>query len=286
VKELFASFLLQAQADGIELILDTGTFGGKLICVTDPIRLRQILFNLISNALKFTEKGFVKFGVIIQVEGFVTFYVKDSGIGIPKEVGNSIFERFLKVESTKTKLYQGVGLGLSICNSLVKAMGGNIWYDSELGKGTTFYFTIPWNDNENISVHDAKAKHEIPDLSNKQILIVEDEETNYLVLVLFLAKTKAKLTWAKNGLEALENVKNNNIDLILMDLKMPIMDGVEATKLIRLIKPTQLIIAQTAFAYKEEKTEFLKYGFNGYIEKPIIMEKLMKILNKVFSSTQ
>jgi signal transduction histidine kinase/ligand-binding sensor domain-containing protein len=286
LKELFETFKLQAQSIGIELILDVGIFGDNLVCSTDPFRFKQILSNLISNALKFTENGFVKFGATIQAHGFITFYVKDTGLGIPKEVGNSIFERFLKIESTKTKLYRGVGLGLSICYNLVHAMDGNIWYESQLGQGTTFYFTMPCGENKYITSSQPNNKHgryEIPDFSNKQILIVEDEETNYKLLVFFLAKTKATLIWAKDGLEALEIFKNTaNIDLILMDLKMPVMDGIEATKLIRQIKPTQLIIAQTAYAYKEEKAEFLKCGFDGYLEKPIIMGKLMKIINEVF----
>ncbi|MBN1414306.1 MAG: GAF domain-containing protein, partial [Bacteroidales bacterium] len=268
MKELFTSFQLQVRHKGIELILEAGTLGENIFCSADPFRFKQVLSNLISNALKFTEKGFVKLGVTLQNQGFITFYVQDSGIGIPKEVGNSIFERFLKVETPITKLYRGVGLGLAICYNLVKAMGGNIWYESILGQGTTFYFTIPCNDIEYIAEPETKNKqgrHEIPDLSDKQILIVEDEESNYLLLEFFLAKTNARLIWAKDGLDALENVKiNSSIDLVLMDLKMPVMDGIEATKLIRQIKPDLLIVAQTAFAYKEEKVEFSKCGFNGY----------------------
>lgn len=286
LKELFTLFQLQAQPKGIELILDTGTLGENIFCLADPFRFKQVMSNLISNALKFTEKGSVTFGATIQSQSFITFYVKDTGIGISKEVGNSIFERFLKVESAKTKLYRGVGLGLSICYNLVKAMRGNIWYESDLGRGTTFNFTLPCSDIEQIAGTETKNRqcgYEIPDLSDKQILIVEDEETNYLMLNFILLKTKANTIWAKNGLEALENVKNNNnIDLILMDLKMPVMDGIEATKLIRQIKPGQLIVAQTAYAYKEEKVEFLKCGFNGYLEKPINIEKLMVIINEVF----
>jgi CheY-like chemotaxis protein len=184
-----------------------------------------------------------------------------------------------------TKFYEGVGLGLSICYSLVKTMGGNIWYESDLGLGTTFYFTAPYEDNKNITITKAKKtnKSEIPNLEDKQILIVEDDETNYKLLVLYLAKTKANLTWAKDGLEALEHFKSNNIfDLILMDLKLPVMNGIEATTRIREINPDQLIVAQTAFVSKEEKAKFLKYNFNGYIEKPIMMENLIKILNEVF----
>ena len=283
MKELLASCQLQAKPKGIELIMDAGTFGDNLICFIDPFRLKQVLSNLISNALKFTNKGSVIFGVNNNIHGFLTFYVKDTGIGIPKEVGNSIFERFLKVESDTTKLYEGVGLGLSICYSIVKALGGNIWYESNVGQGTTFYFTIPYNYNEYNAEIKSKSNQEIPNLSTKQILIVEDEELNYKLIEFFLAKTKANIIWAKNGFEAVENVKNNDIDLILMDLKMPVMDGIEATKRIRQIKPNQLIVAQTAFAYKEEKTKFLKSGFDGYIVKPIIMEKLMQTINEIFN---
>ena len=283
MKDLFASCQLQTQPKGIDLILNMEAFDESLVCSTDPFRLKQVLSNLINNAIKFTEKGFVEFGITNETPHFITFYVKDSGIGIPEEVGNSIFERFLKIESAATKLYEGVGLGLSICYSLVKAMGGNIWYKSEVGKGTTFYFTLPYNCDENIHAPKTKANYETPDLSNKQILIAEDEEANYQLLALFLAKTKATIVWVRNGLEALEYIKNNNVDLILMDLKMPVMDGIEATKLIRQIKPDQLIVAQTAFAYKEEKNKFLKSGFDGYLVKPIIIKQLMKILNKLFN---
>jgi CheY-like chemotaxis protein len=286
LKELFTLFQLQAQPKGIELILETDTLGENLICLADSFRFKQVLSNLISNALKFTEKGSVKMGASLQIKNFITFFIKDTGIGISNEVGNTIFDRFLKVESTKTKLYRGVGLGLSISYNLVKAMGGNIWYESKVGEGTTFYFTLPNYHNEQIEGTETISKLtkiEIPDLSTKHILIVEDDKTNYFLLELFLSKTKANVVWAKNGLEALENFKNNDsIDLILMDLKMPVMDGIEATKLIKQIKPTQLIIAQTAFAYKDEKDEFLKCGFDGYIEKPIILEKLMETINEAF----
>jgi signal transduction histidine kinase/ligand-binding sensor domain-containing protein/CheY-like chemotaxis protein len=282
LQELFTSFRMQAHPKGISLTLDTGSFGDNLTTSTDPYRLKQILSNLISNALKFTEKGSVIFGVTGQIKDFLTFYVKDTGIGIPKEAGNTIFERFLKVQSTETRFYEGVGLGLSICKSLAKAMGGSIWYESELGKGTTFYFTIPGTSEKNISKADVKGNYDIPDLSNKHILIAEDEEANYRLIEYYLTNTKANITWARNGLDAVECVKRNNFDLILMDLKMPVMDGIEATNLIRQIKPEQLIVAQTAFAYKEEKAEFLKSGFNGYLVKPINTEKLTEILNELF----
>ncbi len=285
IVELFMTFQLQTKPKGLQLIIDAGTFNDTLLCSVDPIRFKQVLSNLITNAIKFTEKGFVKFGISAQAEDILTFYVKDSGIGIPKEVGNSIFERFLKVESTKKRFFEGVGLGLSICYSLVKAMGGEIWYESEIEKGTTFYFTIPYKGKKFVKKTVIKGTdiYKIPDLEGKQILIVEDEETNYRLLALYLAKTKANITWAKNGQEALNYVKaSDDFNLILMDLKLPELDGIEATKLIRQIKPNQLIVAQTAFSQEEKKAEFSKCRFNGYLVKPITKENLMKILNELF----
>ncbi len=287
LKELSVSFQSQAKSKEIELIIGTSTFGENLICSTDSNRLKQVLSNLISNALKFTEKGFVEFGVIDQSQNLITFFVKDTGIGISKEVGNTIFEYFFKVEPIKTKLYRGAGLGLAICHTLVKALGGEIWYESDTGQGTTFYFTILCRNEKGIANPEIKNKKDstiIPDLSGKQILIVEDDKSNYQLLAFFLAETKAKLIWAENGRVGVENIKNNNaIDLVLMDLRMPIMDGLEATRLIRQLKPKQLIVAQTAFAYQKEKVEILKYGFNGFIEKPIFREKLINIINDVFT---
>ncbi len=285
IKELFASFQLQSQPKGIELITDTGEFGDTLICSIDPIRLKQVLSNLINNAIKFTQKGSVKFGITIQDKDFLTFYVKDSGIGIPKEAGESIFLRFLKIDSIKNQLFEGVGLGLSISRSLVKAMGGNIWYESTLGQGTSFYFTIPYNNSNNhIEPIESqnKPEYKIPNLENKKILIVEDDETNYKLLVFYLTKTKASIAWAQNGQEAVNMVEANNFDLILMNMKLPVMDGIEATMRIRQIKPKQIIVAQTGFAFKDNKAEYLKCEFHSFIQNPIVKEKLMEILNKIF----
>jgi signal transduction histidine kinase/ActR/RegA family two-component response regulator len=290
LEELLVSFRLQAKPKGIALIMDVGIWRDRLICSLDSVRFKQILSNLINNSIKFTEKGFVKFGVKAKNKDFVTFYVQDTGIGIPEEAGNSIFERFLKIESMETKFYEGVGLGLSICNSLVKAMGGKIWYESKLGQGTSFYFNIPSCDKDNIAMpgnkeKDGHEKHEVPNLEDRHIMIVEDERNNYQLLLVYLQRTKATLTWARNGLEAIEYYKNNNhFDLILMDLKMPFMDGIEAARIIRQINPMQPIVAQTAFAYKEDKEEFLKNELDGFLEKPVSRGALMNILNKVFKS--
>jgi CheY-like chemotaxis protein len=248
----------------------------------DKLRLKQVLNNLIQNALKFTSKGTIEFGVK-EINEEVTFFVKDTGIGINPNIGNAIFERFQKIESID-QIYSGTGLGLAICKSLVELWGGKIWYDSELNVGTTFYFTHPIS----IQIKNPQRKFqsqthlEVPDLTGKQILIAEDEENNFKLLKVYLAKTHATILHAKNGMEAIENVKQLNIDLILMDLKMPVIDGFEATRQIRKINSSIPIIAQTAYAFENEKSEFLKLGIDDYLIKPIQIDDLVKILNKFF----
>ncbi len=152
MNELFASYQQKAKSKGIQLCVDIDAFSDTLLCSIDGIRLKQVLANLISNAIKFTEIGYVQFGIISHPENYIAFYVKDSGIGIPDDIGCDIFKSFQKVESTKSKIYGGVGLGLSISYNLIRRMGGTIWYESKIGKGTNFYFTIPNNNNENIEI--------------------------------------------------------------------------------------------------------------------------------------
>jgi signal transduction histidine kinase/ligand-binding sensor domain-containing protein/CheY-like chemotaxis protein len=280
------SFKNQAELKGLSLVLNTGNLHKGLICSTDLLRLTQILNNLISNAIKFTEQGYIECGVTPSGAGSIMFYVKDTGLGIPAEAGNSIFERFLKVDVDKTKLHGGVGLGLAISHSLINLLGGTIWYESTVGQGTTFYFTLPCNCNEFVDVPNAEPVSElveIPDFRDKQILVVEDEAANFFVISAYLEKTKAKVDWARHGKEALERIKEKEYNLILMDIKMPVMNGIEATKLIKHDNPSQLIVAQTAFALADEKAEILKHGFNGYLVKPIVFSEFMAVLNNLLA---
>jgi signal transduction histidine kinase/ligand-binding sensor domain-containing protein/CheY-like chemotaxis protein len=286
MNELFEAFKIQAKPKGIKVLLNIGELDSRLTCTTDPIRLKQVITNLLNNALKFTPKGNIQFGITMDNTGFLTFYVKDTGIGVSSKIGDSIFERFIKGEHPERQLYGGVGLGLAICRSLVELLGGTIWYESKEGEGTTFYFTIPCTftlmEKIKISNQPNPLTSKLPDWSNKYILIVEDEEDNYTLLATLLGKLKANVFGVKNGLEAINYIKENNVDIILMDLKMPVMGGVEATILIRQIKPDQLIIAQTAYALKEEKEKYEKAGFNGYITKPINFSELIIMLQEIF----
>jgi len=287
IKELYTIELQKLKAKSnkeIEFRLNNSIELNEIIIFTDENRLKQIIQNLINNAIKFTSKGFVELGFnLINNKQFIEFYVKDTGIGISKQNQAFIFGRFRKIENLSGNLFRGTGLGLSICKHLVKLLGGQIGVESELGHGSIFHFTIPLQD-EKKSVEINVAQHnqiEIPDFSNKTILLAEDDDSNYMLVEIYLKKTKMTIIRAINGLEAVEIFKENpNIDLLLLDIKMPIMDGFEALRQIRSINNSSIIIAQTAHAYQDEIDRIKSSGFNDYILKPINAKKLFAILQK------
>ncbi len=246
---------------------------------TDPYRLKQILSNLLHNAMKFTEKGIINFGYDIKEEHLV-FFVKDTGVGIPSNKIEYIFERFGKIETYGNK--GGAGLGLAISQNLAKLLGGELTVESVLGQGSTFYLSIPFQgDSEELSPREEplyveKKSH---NWEGKKILIAEDEDLNFKVLQIALKNTQVGIIRALNGSDAVEIVLSNpDINLVLMDIQMPLMDGYEALNRIKQLNFHIPIIAQTAFAMVEEKNNCLRLGFNDYISKPIdIPELLMKI---------
>ena len=250
---------------------------------TDEAKLFQILTNLINNAFKFTKSGDIDFGYEI-IDNNIQFYVKDTGIGIPPDMYEKIFERFIKAEKSISTYYDGVGLGLSICKGLVELLGGHIWVESEIDKGTTFFFTIP-NNPENMPDN--------PEVKNKvintkpvkgKILIVEDDWVSSQYLDRILTDANITLLHAENGKEAVELVRSTpDIGLVLMDIRMPVMDGFEATKEIKKLRPELPIVAQTAYAYNEEKKKILAAGCNDYLAKPVDDEKLMELINRYLS---
>jgi len=274
----------------VKLVVKEEFLNKPLVIKTDPFRLQQIMSNLIGNAFKFTEKGTVEFGYNLQhtnQQNTILFYVKDTGIGLMTEQTLTIFNRFTRIEDNLKKIYRGAGLGLAITKNLVEMMGGKIWVESEINKGSAFYFTLPYKfiDSEvkkqPISVI-APSKFR---WNEKCILVAEDEESNYKFLEMIIRKTNAELLWAKTGKQALEICKGDYaIDLVLMDIKMPEMDGVEAIKEIRKFKKKIPIIVQTAYAMPEDKTLCMKAGANDFITKPIGTEKLLSIMNKFLSS--
>ncbi|MFW6095345.1 MAG: ATP-binding protein [Bacteroidota bacterium] len=249
------------------------------LIIADRERIMQILQNLINNAIKFTDKGEIEFGYE-QKEQKLKFYVKDTGSGIPKEKQKDIFERFSQEKKNHKQNVDGTGLGLSIAKGLLDLMGGKIWVESEVEKGSTFYFTIPLKKaKQNQHGEDSRKKN--LDLSDKTILIVEDDYNSYLLLKTILKESNCKIIYADNSYKAIETIKTNpNIDLILMDIRLPQMDGLTATKEIKKIREDIIIIAQSAYAMSEDKKKSIKAGCSDFISKPIDKEELIKIVNK------
>ena len=280
--------LMMADKKHIQNILSYDKQCSDLIIDNDSHRLRQVLINLLLNAVKFTEKGSINFGFNIFNENEIIFFVKDTGIGIEKNQKNDIFERFVKSESDGIKkTYRGAGLGLAIAKNLVNLMNGRIWYESEPGQGTAFYFTAPFAVtilNTNYIEHRDKATKDfnsMNDWSGKTILVAEDEESNFLLIHEILCPTNVKIVHARNGKEAIEIYKKQKtVDVVLMDIKMPLMDGFEASEAIKEVNPAQVIIAQTAFALKDERERLMNAGFDNYIAKPIMPDDLMQLVAK------
>jgi PAS domain S-box-containing protein len=261
--------------------------------LTDGNRLKQILTNLLENALKFTEKGFIEFGYTFKTDSHISpmieFFVRDTGIGIAREKHDLIFERFRQADDTNTRKYGGTGLGLTICKNLVQLLNGEIRLESEPGIGTTFFVSLPLTTSATSPAATQSGFREFPEFSGvfegKTLLIVEDEESNFFLLERILKRTNANVLWAKNGIDAITMAGNGNIDLILMDIRMPVMDGYEATEAIRKFNQSVPIIAQTAYALKGERERSLSSGCNGYISKPIdtreFLETVLKFINRV-----
>jgi len=257
----------------------------SIVLTTDEIRLKQILSNLISNAIKFTHKGSIEVGCqLLQKETRLNFYVKDTGIGIKPEYQKIIFERFRKIEEEGAYLYRGAGLGLSISQELAKHLGGEIKVESKHGNGSIFYFTIPIESIPVTNINDALRESEkkgIPVLTSEVILVAEDDYANYAYLEKLLLKTKAKILHAKDGKEVLDLYKSNpEIILILMDIKMPRMNGMEALSELKKLGIKIPVIAQTAYAFADEVRKIKAEGFSDYIAKPINPNELFSLLSK------
>jgi two-component system CheB/CheR fusion protein len=251
-----------------------------LFIVTDPDRLKQILINLIGNALKFTETGGVDFGYELENDR-LKFYVSDTGIGMSEDDLKLVFERFKRTEQAHKK-YEGTGLGLAITKGLLDLLGGDISVHSEVGRGSVFTFTIPYEPSKPEQVK--SPEEQVTDterLRGKKILIAEDEKINRMYLEIILKDLPIQIFWARNGLEAVEIFsENRDINLVLMDIKMPLMDGEEAMQKILAWKPGTRIVAQTANALSSDREKYLESGFVDHISKPIDKKQLIRIMEK------
>jgi signal transduction histidine kinase len=249
---------------------------------TDPVKLMQILVNLVGNALKFTHKGKVRFGYKL-IRNRLKFFVEDTGIGIPVEMHEHIFERFRQVDNSATRKYGGTGLGLALSKGYVELLGGSLKLTSQSGKGSLFGFSLPYIPViKTGKVVNANSKVTKTMLSpGKIILVAEDETNNFLLINELLTNMKLKVIRAKNGLEAVNKCLSGNLpDLILMDIKMPVMDGIEATKRIKKFSPGLPIVALTAYALEVDKKRIFDSGCDDYIEKPIHRKVLFETLIK------
>ena len=279
--ELYDTYEKEAESKNIQLFFENLLNPEDCFVYTDIAKLKQILNNLISNAIKFTNQGKIEFGCILK-DKILEFFVKDSGIGIEKNMHEQIFERFRQVEVDTTRDFGGIGLGLSISKEYVEMLNGKIWLISEVDKGSEFYFNIPFMKNENKETELIENEHKVNyKLENTTILIAEDNELNFVYLEELLSITNAKILHVTNGFEAVKICKTNkNIDLVLMDIKMPKLNGFEATLQIKKLRPDLPIIAQTAYAFTDDKAKAIHAGCDDYIAKPIVEADFFDILKK------
>ena len=276
-------FKPEVEAKGMKFFVKNALPFSDAYILSDPEKLYAILANLVKNAIKYTNKGSIELAYQLNAENIV-FSVKDTGIGIPKNRLLAIFDRFVQADISDKNAKQGAGLGLSIAKAYTEMLGGEIWVESLENKGSTFYFKIPYNkptiepDNlsPNLKENEANSK------TNKlKVLIAEDEETSDMLLTISLEEICKEILHVKTGTEAVEICKTNpDIDLIMMDIKMPEMNGYEATQKIREFNNRVVIIAQTAFGLAGDKQKALDAGCNDYIAKPINTDLLMALIKK------
>jgi len=288
IEYIYTFFKPDVEANGMILSFRNSLPVKESVIFTDREKTYAILTNLVKNAIKYSQKGAIEFGYLKKGD-FLEFYVKDTGIGIPKDRQDAIFERFVQADIADLQARQGAGLGLSITKAYVEMLGGKIWVASEEGIGSTFYFTLPYNieperkaiqkdlpDNNSVNVFTS----EVPRL---KVLIAEDDEASKKLLGIEIRKVSKEILKVRTGLEAVVAFRDNqDIDLILMDIQMPEMDGYEATRQIRQINKDVIIIAQTAFGLSGDREKSIEAGCNDYIAKPIKNAELLKLIQKYF----
>lgn len=282
LSELDAFFKPIAQENNLMLICQNGLENFKSTIETDKVKLNQVLTNLLSNAFKFTDTGSVTFGYEL-IENKLRFYVKDTGIGVDANLQNKIFDRFSQGNLNLSKQHKGTGLGLAITKKIVELFEGEIWLTSS-EKGTTIYFTIPYLKSKAPLISSViEEQKPIIQVKNNEItiLVAEDEEYNMMYITELFSSTNFKIIEAVNGKKALEMAQSHpEIQLVLMDIKMPVMDGNEAMKEIKKLKPSLPIIALSAFAMESDRAKALGLGFDAYLTKPLDRKLLFQLIEK------
>jgi len=290
IEYIYTFFKPEVEAKGMTLSFRNSLPAKEAIIITDREKLYAILSNLIKNAIKYTPSGSIEFGYYLidsptQLKE-LQFYAKDTGIGIPKDRQEAVFERFIQADIEDLQARQGAGLGLSITKSYVEMLGGKIWLESEEGIGSTFYFTLPYN-------AEPEVKNRIPAEGNKnkiitdtlklKILIAEDDEISEKLISINVKGISNEIIKAKTGIETVAICNSRpDIDIILMDIQMPDFNGYEATRQIRKFNKDVVIIAQTAFGLTGDREKAIEAGCNDYIAKPISKKELLAKIQKQF----
>jgi len=297
IEYIYTFFKPEMESKGLGFKFITPLTAKEATIISDSEKLYAILTNLIKNAIKYTENGFIELGYELVNSGepdseteakesdFLQFYVKDSGIGIAKERQEAIFERFIQADIEDKMAHQGAGLGLAITKNYVEKLGGKIWVESEKNVGSVFYFTIPYNVRPLSEVN--SGEREVPSENNVvpalKILIAEDDEVSEMLLTEILSQFSNEIQRAGTGREAVKICHDNDdIDLILMDLRMPDMGGFDAVQEIRAFNKDVVIIAQTAYGLEGDREKSLHAGCTDYIAKPINKLELYNMIYKYF----
>jgi PAS domain S-box-containing protein len=281
IRNLYDQYNLRTNQQGLSLRYELALNDDDAILKTDGTKLIQIISNLLNNALKFTKQGTIEFGYEVSKD-LVEFKVCDTGIGISNDNQSRIFDRFYQVENSVSRQYSGTGLGLSICYAYVELLGGNIRVESEPDIGSKFYVTLPFKSSVRIRKSGESYKEKSTGSpEGKSILIAEDDDINFLVVKKILEINNLRLIRAVNGREAVEICKTDyQIDLVLLDLKMPVMDGLDAMEAIKQFRPGLPFIALTAYAFDTDRKNALERGCSDYISKPFSKKELLDVLNK------
>jgi PAS domain S-box-containing protein len=289
IEYIFTFFKPEVEAKGMKISFRNSLPAKEAIIKTDREKLYAILTNLVKNAIKYTNKGSIEFGYIL-VDSVnspsVQFYVKDTGIGIPPDRQGPIFERFIQADITDKMARQGAGLGLSITKAYVEMLGGKIWVESRLGMGSTFFFTLPYHADPIIAPVNQQLTPEgtSKNVRKLKILIAEDDETSEMLMDIIVKTFGKQIIKARSGVEAVEACRNNpDLDLILMDIRMPEMDGYKATLQIREFNKEVVIIAQTAYGLTGDKEKAIESGCNDYISKPVSKDELFALIEIYFN---
>jgi PAS domain S-box-containing protein len=279
LKRVYDQLLPKTNEKQIKFRFHTGLNEKEAGVITDKAKLEQVLFHLAGNAVKFTDEGHVEFGCSLK-DGFLRFYVADTGDGIEPANQESVFQRFNQVDTGDRRVKSGMGLGLPIAKAFVESLGGQIWIESNLGAGTVVFFTIPWRPEK---APGKKQPEGATDGSGgrKTVLVAEDEENNFELLRVILSASGMNIIHAWNGKQALEHVSDNpDIDMVLMDIKMPVMGGHEATRKIKALKPELPVVALTAYALPGDREKALEAGCDDYMAKPVSLKEFLKVVNK------